>query len=246
MVYLRRFFARIVGTIKHLSMRAKHEKGNGYFTTIATKISLADKVKLNVIAERFGMTYYQLNQALLLAIVRYFDKDSAISYESNTMLNAFGNVIMATNGSFCPLNRKDREQQKVKSALLLVERKANQRPQLLAVTKDDRDGLTESYNLDKMLADFMEAYDPEILNALKDEQKRLGYFSIGHTLHELVLQKATPPADTMGEEITEMFQDMRITSGQKTNKNVFYQQKQNRYSEDYSTFNFKKKPCRAD
>lgn len=226
-------------------MRAKHEDGNGNFTTIATKISLADKVKLNVIAESFGMTYYQLNQALLLAIVRYFDKDSAISYESNTMLNAFGNVILATNGSFCPLNRKGREQQQVKEALLLVERKANQRPQLLAVTKNDRNELTESYNLDKMLADFMEAYDPEILNALKDEQKRLGYFSIGHTLHELVLQRATQPADMMSEEITGMFQDMRITSGQKTNEDVFYQQKQNRYGEDYSTV-FKKQSYRAD
>ena len=126
-----------------------------------------------------------------------------------------------------------------------MERKANQRPQLLAVTKNDRNELTESYNLDKMLADFMEAYDPEILNALKDEQKRLGYFSIGHTLHELVLQRATQPADMMSEEITGMFQDMRITSGQKTNEDVFYQQKQNRYGEDYSTV-FKKQSYRAD
>ena len=96
-----------------------------------------------------------------------------------------------------------------------------------------------------MLADFMEAYDPEILNALKDEQKRLGYFSIGHTLHELVLQRATQPADMMSEEITGMFQDMRITSGQKTNEDIFYQQKQNRYGEDYSTV-FKKQSYRAD
>ena len=38
--------------------RAKHEDQNGYYTTIATKISLADKVRLHRIAESFGMTFY--------------------------------------------------------------------------------------------------------------------------------------------------------------------------------------------
>ena len=38
-----------------------------------------------------------------LHTVRYFDNDTLISHESDTMLNAFSNVMLATAGSFSPL-----------------------------------------------------------------------------------------------------------------------------------------------
>jgi hypothetical protein len=133
----------------------------------------------------------------------------------------------------------------VNHAILLVEQPPMKQPQLMAVSKDQYGNLIESYNFDTMLSDFMGALDPEALQAIIREQKKQGYFSITHTLHELILQRATQPADMMSEEITGMFQDMRITSGQKTNEDVFYQQKQNRYGEDYSTV-FKKQSYRAD
>ena len=47
---------------------------------IQTKICQADKDKLTKIADGFSMTIYQLLQALLLAIVRYFDSESIVTW----------------------------------------------------------------------------------------------------------------------------------------------------------------------
>ena len=237
--------ARHVGTYTAEKMRAKHTPQSGYYTTIATKISRSDKQKLCNIAGGFGMSFYELLQALLLAIVRYFDQDSLISYESNTMLNAFATVMFSTAGSYSPLSIKGHERERIKNAILFVERPNNERPQMLAVSKNDDGDLMESYNFDTMLTDFMEAYDPELLKLLEDERKRLGYFSIGHALHELLLRRATPPADKMSDEINTMFQDVRIPSGQQINEDVRYKRKNNNYGQDYTTIT-KKQTFRAD
>lgn len=226
-------------------MIEKSESRNHYYTTIATKVSKADKAKLVSIADGFGLSFYELLQALLLAIVRYFDQDSLISYESNTMLNAFATVMFSNAGSYSPLSIRGHERERIKNAILFIERPNKEHPQMLAVSKNGNGDLLESYNFDTMLADFMEAYDPELLNLLEDERKRLGYFSIGHTLHELLLQRATPPADKMSEEINTMFQDVRITSGQQINEDVRYKRKNNNYGQDYTTIT-KKQTFRAD
>lgn len=226
-------------------MSEEKEPRNRYYTTIATKIPRTDKQKLCTIADGFGLSFYELLQALLLAIVRYFDKDSLISYESNTMLNAFANVMFTNAGSYSPLSIKGHEREKIKNAILFVERPNTKRPQMLAVSKNAQGCLTESYNFDTMLADFMEAYDPELLELLEDERKRLGYFSIGHALHEILLKKSTPAADKMSEEVDAMFHDVRITSGQKVNDDVLYKRKRNNYGEDYTTVT-RKQTFRAD
>ena len=211
-----------------MSMRAKHDAKQGYYTTIATKISRTDKQKLCDIADGFQMSFYELLQSLLLAIVRYFDKDSLISDESNTMLNAFANVMLATAGSFSPLAIGGHQRQAVKSAILFVQRKDGQQPQTIAIGRDRQGRLTETYNTDKMLADYLQATDPDILRVLEDERKRLGLFSIAHALHQLIMQRRTPPADRISEEINALFDDIRIPSGQKTNNDVYYKAKYNR------------------
>jgi len=225
-------------------MRAKHDAGQGYYTTIATKISLTDKQKLCAIANGFQMSFYELLQSLLLAIVRYFDTDTLISHESDTMLNAFANVMFATAGSFSPLAIKGHQQQSVKSAILFVQRKDGQQPQTIAIGKDGQGRLTETYNTDKMLADYLQATDPEILKVLEDERKRMELFSIGHTLHELILQASTEPKETIGEEINALFDDIRIPSGQATNKDVHYKGKYNRG--DYTQVTPHRQTYRAD
>lgn len=225
-------------------MRAKHDDGQGYYTTIATKISLTDKQKLCAIANGFQMSFYELLQSLLLAIVRYFDTDTLISHESDTMLKAFANVMFATAGSFSPLAIKGHQQQSVKSAILFVQRKDGQQPQTIAIGKDGQGRLTETYNTDKMLTDYLQATDPEILKVLEDERKRMELFSIGHVLHELILQASTEPKETIGEEINALFDDIRISSGQAINKDIYYKRKRNKG--DYTQVTPNRPRFRAD
>lgn len=226
-------------------MRVKHDAANGNFTTIATKISLADKVRLWRIAEGFGMTLYELMQGLLLGMARYFDKGSTVTYEGNSLLNAIGNVIFDTKDSFSPMALKGRQQQRVCNAILFLQRGKGQRPQLMEAHADGMGNVVESYNFDTMLSAFLNCLDPDALQRLKDEAKRLGYFSITHTLHELIMQRtANTKADSMSDEVRELFADERIATGQKINSDTHYKPKQNR-GNDYTTITTRK-TYRAD
>lgn len=226
-------------------MRVKHDAANGNFTTIATKISLADKVRLWRIAEGFGMTLYELLQALLLGMARYFDKGSIVTDEGNSLLNAIGNVIFDTKDSFSPMALKGRQQQRVCNAILFLQRGKGQRPQLMEAYADGMGNVVESYNFDTMLSAFLNCLDPDALQRLKDEAKRLGYFSITHTLHELIMQRtANTKADTISAEVRELFADERITTGQRINEDTHYKRKHNR-GDGYTTIT-QQKTYRAD
>lgn len=224
--------------------RAKHEDQNGYYTTIATKISLADKVRLHRIAESFGMTFYNLLQALLLLICRMADGDSAISYEHQIMLQAFLDMINQTKDSFSPLAVRGHEQQHICNAILFIQKEPDQRPQLMEIHKTECGSMMESYNHDTMLTAFLSCIDPLGVQRLEDEAKRLGYSSICQTLHKIIMERTATIEDTIGDEVRNLFSDVRIPTGQKINDNTFYKQKQNRG--DYTTITPRKKRYRAD
>lgn len=192
------------------------------------------------------MTLYQLLQALMLAMVRYFDAGSLITYEHNAMLNAFANTLFSLKDSYSPLSLNGHEKRTVNRAILLVEQPPRKQPQLMAVSKDQYGNLIESYNFDTMLSDFMGALDPEALQAITREQKKQGYFSIAHTLHELIMQRTpTTTADNMSAEVQELFNDMRIVTGEQPNEDVHYNRKYNK-GDDYTAPTPHKRRARAD
>ena len=215
-------------------MRAKHDAASGYYTTIATKISLADKVRLTRIAKGFNMTLYELMQALLLGITRYHDKGSTTTYEGKCLLEAIENIVFALKDSFNPIALKNRQQQHVCSAILLLQRADSKRPQLMEIRTDSQGKTIESYNYDNMLADILNSIIPGSLQRLKDEAKRQGYFSITQTLHEIIMQRTEDiKADTISAEVREMFTEVRIPTGQQINDDILYSRKKN--VGDYTT-----------
>ena len=219
-------------------MRMKHDAANGNSTTSATKISLADKVRLWRIAEGFGMTLYEMMQALLVAMARYFDKGSIVTDEGNSLLNALGNIIFASKDSFSPMALKGRQQQRVCNAILFLQRNESQRPQLMEAQIDRQGNIVESYNYDNMLSTFLNCLDPDALQRLKVEAKKKGYFSITHTLHQLIMQRTETIEETINgiisAEVCELFADERIPTGQRKNEDTHYKSKQNR-GNDYTT-----------
>ena len=226
-------------------MREKSEPRNHYYTTIATKVSKADKAKLVSIADGFGMSFYELLQALLLAMVRYFDTGSLVTYDHNAMINAFANTMFALKDSYSPLSIKGHEKRTISRAFLLVEQRPHKQPQLLAVSKDHCGNLIESYNYDTMLSDFMGALDPEALQALNREQQKQGYFSISQTLHELVMQHTDSPADMISQDVAEMFKDERTTTGQQVNNDTHYK-RHNNIGDEYTAPTPRKKRCKVE
>ena len=95
--------------------------------------------------------------------------------------------------------------------------------------KFDKENMSvESYNYDTMLATFLNAIDPDCLQRLIDEAKHLGYFSITHALCEMIL-KCTDRTekDIMRADIAEIFNDVRIWTGQKINEDLQYKRKRN-------------------
>jgi len=196
----------------------------GLYSPIATKVSAEDRAKLEIIANGFSMSIYELLQGLLFSLIRYFDTASIVTQEHNTMMNAFANTMFALKGSFNPLAKRDRNRESIAKAILLVERPHKQ-PQLISVCKDGYGNLKESYNFETMLKDFFGAFDPESLQVLTQIKTHLNYFSLSHTLHQVILQSKPAPADTIKEEIEAEFKDIRIATGDKTNEDVHYKSK---------------------
>ncbi len=204
------------------------EEVQNYYTTIATKVSKSDKAKLCAIAKKFEMSFYELLQSLLLFIVRCFDTDTPISTERETMLNTFFDVMFSTIDSFSPLAIKGHQLQNIDSAILFVNRKNSKQPQVVKINRNEQGKLTENYNTDKMLYDYLQSTDPKLLKILKIEQKRKNLFSISETLHQVIAENRPKPTANISEEINSLFDDIRIPSGQKINDNIFYKGKHNR------------------
>lgn len=203
--------------------------------TIASKISQTDKRKLHAIANELGMTFYSIVQACFLFLVRYWDRGSAITAEHRNIMQAFFNVLKSTIGSFNPVSTRNHSTEKVKGAILLVERNKSKRPQLLEVYRDENGILMESYNFDTMLKDFLGAIDPNALQRLEEETQVLGNISITQTLQELIMQRTTPEADMMKAEVRDLFTDIRIATGQQLNFDVKYKQRHRTNLNEYTT-----------
>ena len=224
--------------------RNKEQSNGGDFVTIATKVSKVEKERVKDIASAFNMSFYELLQSLLLALLRYFDSGSLVTYDHNCMMNALANTMYAINGSYNPLLKNGRENQCLDSAILFIGDNKKRRPQLLSISKNDDGQFVESLNFDKMVADFLKCVDPDAFMRLESKRVELGYFSITHTLHELIMQR-TSKTDEIKDEIAGLFTDKRIPTGQAVNEDIFYQKRNKIHSDECTTFE-KKQTFRAD
>ena len=224
--------------------RNKEQSNGGDFVTIATKVSKVEKERVKDIASAFNMSFYELLQSLLLALLRYFDSGSLVTYDHNCMMNALANTMYAINGSYNPLLKKGRENQCLDSAILFIGDNKKRRPQLLSISKNDDGQFVESLNFDKMVADFLKCVDPDAFMRLESKRVELGYFSITHTLHELIMQR-TSKTDEIKDEIAGLFTDKRIPTGQAVNEDIFYKKRNKIHSDEYTTIE-KKQTFRAD
>lgn len=224
--------------------RNKEQSNGGDFVTIATKVSKVEKERVKDIASAFNMSFYELLQSLLLALLRYFDSGSLVTYDHNCMMNALANTMYAINGSYNPLLKKGRENQCLDSAILFIGDNKKRRPQLLSISKNDDGQFVESLNFDKMVADFLKCVDPDAFMRLESKRVELGYFSITHTLHELIMQR-TSKTDEIKDEIAGLFTDKRIPTGQAVNEDIFYQKRNKIHSDECTTIE-KKHTFRAD
>lgn len=223
-------------------------KANNYngkeMVTIASKVSRNDKEKIKTIASAFGMTFYELLQSLLLGMLRYFDIERHSTYDHNCMMDALTIAMHSLKGSYCPLKKKGREKRNIKSAILFIEDSPIDRPQLLSVCKNDDGQMMESLNFDKMVADFLGCIDPDVLQGLEYLRDELGYFSITHTLHEIIMQRISS-TDEVKADIEGMFKDIRIPSGLAINDDILYKKPHRINVDEYTTIT-PKQTFRAD
>lgn len=213
-------------------------------TTIASKISRTDKIKLHTIAADLGISFYSLIQSIMLTIIRYCDKGGNVSAEHSILIDAFGLVLKSTIDSHIPISARNSDKDNIKSAILFVERGRNKRPQMMEISKDGYGNMTESYNYDSMLSSFLSAIDPDALEKLKIKAKDLGCFSITAALREIIFESVDKQY-TIESDIKEIFSDIRISSGQAINEDVRYKMGHRMNVDEYTTIN-QKPTYRAD
>lgn len=222
----------------------KTETLGGDFVTIATKVSKVEKERINSIASAFNMSFYELLQSLLLALLRYFDSGRLVTYNHNCMMNALANTIYSLKDSYNPLQKRNRNRRNVNSAILFIDDSSKRKPQLLSIYKNNDGQMMESLNFDKMVSDFLKCIDPDALVRLESMKKELGYFSITHTLHELIMQR-TSATDEIKTDVDAIFKDIRIPSGETINENIYYKRGYRKNLDEYTTIT-KNQSYRAD
>lgn len=212
-------------------------------TTVATKINPVDRIRLEYVAEAFHLSFYELLQGVLTGLLRYFDEGVNVTSDKNILVNALGNIMLSLDGSFSPIALKGRCNNKINKCFMFIDRsdkKKKVRPQIVALEKKENGIIKESYNFDEMLTSFLNSCDPEILDALNREKKKNGYFSVFHTLHDLILERAEKPKDEMAADVNEMFQDIRVAGVDNgvINDDVIYNRKRRTgNAEDYTHLN---------
>lgn len=223
--------------------KVRNESSNE-FLTIASKVSKDDKDKIKAVANLFGMSFYELLQSLLLGMLRYFDIGRHSTYDHNILMDALFITIRSLQGSYCPLQKKDRENRRIKGAILFIEDSPKNRPQLFSVSMEEDGQMMESLNFDKMVSDFFGCIDPDGLKRLERLRDELGFFSITHTLHEIIMQH-TSSIDENHEYIKNLFEDKRIPSGQAVNDNIVYKGNRRQNVDEYTTIT-QRQTFRAD
>lgn len=189
-------------------MGAKQDVKKGCYEVIATKVSHEDRIKLKQIAGAFKMSFYELQQSLLLFILASADKGSTISDEHRTMVDAFFSLVASTTkDSFNPISMRERKSQMVSSAIVFMKRKEKQIPQTMMVYLNQKGKVMESYNQDAMLTTYLNSCYPELLRILTHEKKLRGCMNISQTLRQVIKDGRTADKDMIGEEVREMFSD---------------------------------------
>lgn len=173
--------------------------------TIATKVKREDKIKLEAIAKSLGMkNLYQLFQGLLLFLLRYFDGHTAISSDHETLIKSYLNLLSAQKGSFSPIQTTKVCNYDIRKAIIFIDRKRGERPQMISIGIGKDGAMTESYNTNEIFTDVMASIDPKLLDELNDEKQSINQVSIIETLRSLL----QPTQDErMHEEINKMFTD---------------------------------------
>lgn len=201
----------------------------GKFHAIGTKVKPSDKIKLDVIANKFGMTLYELFQALLLMLVRYLDCMSSASVEHEQIIKAFFNTVTTIQKGFNPMAMINKSQ-KVKSAILFLEQRKKDGLQPIFVCVNKNGELEESYNIDFMLNSLLASIDPQLLEVLQSEKEVQGYFSLTNALQEIVVNKSDKIMHEeinklFSDEVEEIFSDLSIETCEEAKDDVYYKRK---------------------
>lgn len=217
--------------ISRISM-ATEAKSRTYI--VSSKITANGKLKLQTISREFKFSFYKLLQSLLLAMIRYYTTDMAVSDEYLIMIEAFNNAIELASKSFNPIgtNKRHRDITIAKCLLFLQEEEGIEH----IVEIENKNGeLREETDTDKILWNFLGTIIPEFKKKISKED---ALKNISKDLCKVFIQ---PAKDYIKEEVESMFMDIRIPTGQKINDGIYYKRKKNNGGlEAYTTYGVQK------
>lgn len=197
-----------------------------------TKIPVETRLTLIRIAAQWGTNVYHLQQALLLAFARTCDPSATANAQLQIMTKTFLTTISTTANSFDPLANLHASQERADRALLFLHASPTLRPQLLSVARREDGAIVESRDHDEMFLAFLSAADPQAANALQREARAAQRSPLAH-LRDIIMASRPSFDERMKADIDELFNDIRIPTGEAVNDNVFY--KRRHRQGDYSS-----------
>lgn len=195
------------------------------FIPIATKVPSQFLEKIQNISQKLGLSKYQLLQSMIYSLIRFFDCPTQINDEMYRLIEAYFDAFKSLRNSYNPLLGNEKKL-KIRKAILFMGEEKN--AQLIEISIDKDGKMMESYNIDTILENILNAMNPNIVRILSKEKNKENHISILMALKDLVMNSTTNnPTVSLEEEVKTLFDDVRITTGEKINDRVYYKRKNN-------------------
>lgn len=179
------------------SLRQEDEK----FKSIATKISMDEKRKLDLILDNKGMNYYQWFQLMTEVTLRMLDERNVMTAELSSVIQIFESIPGWKN----PVTMLDpNAEPEVEIAIYFLHSKGSRGMKPMMTERGWIDGeWTETENVCAIVEKVIRECLPKTYSMLETEAKRLGKSVI-----DLIMQLADEVSKgNMQDEILEMFAD---------------------------------------
>jgi len=185
---------------------------------VATKLTVPMYAKFEALADKFGMTRFDLLQQIIATLLRYFDGEIEISKETHTLMQIFEGMNKDPNTFSICMMGSDCE---VVSAIYFIKQKGKPVPQPVHVCKD---GTRETYNIDTMAKALIRAYDANLLRDVERAKGMMENFSIMQTIRQAVKMAINEDYD-LCEDIRQIFDEAQ--------KHAYANEREFEYNKEY-------------
>lgn len=171
---------------------------------IATKLTPIAFKKFHLLANLFHLSAYEFLQLTIDTYLKFYDQDTSITPQMENLLLSFQDFRQGEKPFYISKNEGTKQPRQINNIIAFVEEKGKEQQQPIFI-KQDKDGATETYNINTLLTQVLKTTCPRLYNDIIKVQNDLQASTIIETIHYCI--KRQLPTYNISDDINELFAD---------------------------------------